>query len=513
MSIYRLQGLAEKRKGIYYEFDSEDEPLGRGGMGVVYKGRCVDNSNGITREVAVKFLYDDMPSASKAAIIERARREASIQIRHDNLVEMLGFIETESKGVLGESQKHYHVVSELLEGVMLDDLLAGKVTDAYGNVIPFAQKLHQDYLNDSVHFAVFIIRSILSGLMALHDAGYIHRDIDPTNIMVTKKGHVKLIDFGIAKQMNTLTAHDKGLTVSGVFIGKPEYASPELVLGAIDEQNQTTDIYAMGILLFQCIVGHVPFEGERHEILRKQLHEKLPLGLIKNKPIRKIIEKATEKSRSKRFQSSSEFRVAIDNLVPPSPSPWRFKKIVLSSVIGLAVVAGIFRFWPKPEPPIPQEDPIPIVESDAYLDIVNALKCGDPLALNRLSKLSENGDWHATYLLSRLFFEGKRAQDAVPDSIQELQFKLSIEPDNLKAHELLQKAVVQNNCGYEAFYELGCDFFSADKRSDGYEAIKNLDEAHRCFDKALRLAEDAKDMQYIKKSAGMKENLDRAFHN
>ena len=93
MSIIRLQGETEARRGVYYQLDSSDEPIGIGGMGQVYKGICVDTNTNSSRPVAIKFMYDDLPPAS----IERARREASIQLRNDNLVEMLGFIETESR--------------------------------------------------------------------------------------------------------------------------------------------------------------------------------------------------------------------------------------------------------------------------------------------------------------------------------------------------------------------------------------------------------------------------------
>ena len=250
MSVIRLQGEAEKKKGIYFQLDSEDEPIGVGGMGQVFKGICVNERTGVTRPVAIKFMYDDLPPQA----IERARREASIQLRNDNLVEMLGFIEIDETTALGEVKKHFHVVSELLTGVSLSDIFEGKTQDRDGEDVAYAVKLQQDFKNDPEHFAKIIVVNVLSGLMALHDAGYIHRDIDPSNIMVTTDGHIKLIDFGIAKQMNTLTTSDKALTVAGKFMGKPEYAAPELALGDIQHQNQTTDIYAMGILLYQCII-------------------------------------------------------------------------------------------------------------------------------------------------------------------------------------------------------------------------------------------------------------------
>lgn len=194
MAIVRLQSDIERQKQLYYEFDSSDKPLGEGGMGKVYKGRCIDERSGMSRDVAIKFMFSDLPDH----VIERARREASIQLRNDNLVEMLGFIEIAEKDVVGEVKKRYHVVSELLEGVMLDDLLQGKTADHDGNHLLFAEKLYKDYLSNPFAFATTVIRCVLSGVMALHDAGYIHRDIDPTNIMVTKQGHIKLIDFGIA---------------------------------------------------------------------------------------------------------------------------------------------------------------------------------------------------------------------------------------------------------------------------------------------------------------------------
>lgn len=334
MAIVRLQGEVEKRNGIYYQVDSADEPIGVGGMGQVYRGIRVDERTGVTRPIAIKFMFDDLP----AQAIERARREASIQLRNDNLVEMLGFIEINECTPTGEIINHYHVVSELLTGVSLYDLMEGKTTDRNGEEVPFAVKLLQDYKNDPEHFARIIVINVLSGLMALHDAGYIHRDIDPSNIMVTSDGHIKLIDFGIAKQMNTLTTSDKSLTVAGKFMGKPEYAAPELALGDIQHQNQTTDIYAMGILLYQCIVGHTPFEGARHDILEKQLKEKLPLDVIKNKDLRAIIAKACEKKQEARFQTSSEMRVALENPKSMKSAMSKKTKSMIAAAAGVLII-------------------------------------------------------------------------------------------------------------------------------------------------------------------------------
>lgn len=338
----KLQGEAEKRNHICYQFNTEEAPIGEGGMGKVFKGVCIDERTGVSRPVAIKFMFDDLP----ANAYERARREAEIQLRNDNLVEMLGFIEINDRNNLGETITHYHVVSELLTGVSLSDILNGKTLDRNGQEVAYAVKLLNDYKKDPERFARIIVMNVLSGLMALHDAGYIHRDIDPSNIMVTTDGHIKLIDFGIAKQMNTLTTSDKQLTVAGKFMGKPEYAAPELALGDISHQNQTTDIYAVGILLYQCIVGHTPFEGARHEILQMQLKSKLPLGKIKDKTLRKIIETACQKNQAQRFQSCAQMRAALETGEAGNTGGKQEKTmmIVAAVVAVLIVIGGVFAY-------------------------------------------------------------------------------------------------------------------------------------------------------------------------
>lgn len=303
MAIIRLQGSREKASHIYYEVDSEDPVLGTGGMGEVRKATLVDELTGVRRPVAVKFLFNDLPQSS----IERARREASVQIRNENLVEMLGFIEIQDGTTM-----RYHVASELLRGVMLFNLLKGETNDAEGNRVDYAAELLRIRLSNPELFAITIAKNILSGLMALHDKGYIHRDLDPSNIMITSDGKIKIIDFGIVRRREDADTGQQ-LTSVGQFMGKAAYSSPELVLGDTTHQNETTDIYAVGIMLYEFVTGSLPFEGPVNEVLDMQLTEKIPLKNVRSNTLRKIIDKATEKKQGARYGSAAEMRVALED--------------------------------------------------------------------------------------------------------------------------------------------------------------------------------------------------------
>ena len=341
MLIKRLQGQLEKRNGYYYEFDMHSKPLGEGGMGVVYKGFKIYEATGNRSVVAIKAMFDGLP----AEVYERAEREASIRLRNDNLVEMLGFISEIEVDPYGMQKNKYYVASEYLNGVVLSDLLTGQFKDKDGIEIPYAKQLYTDYVSEREKTSIEIIRCVLSGILALHDKGYIHRDIDPTNIMVTDEGTIKLIDFGIAKYVRSLGTIDKSLTSTGKFIGKAEFASPELVLGDVRNQGYPTDIYAIGILFYQLLVGKLPFTGSKYEVLQMQLNDKVPVKHIKNPLLAKIVKKTTEKNKSDRYSSVAELRVEIDKAANSHPSIisryWKHGVVALLSSVACAALI----FW------------------------------------------------------------------------------------------------------------------------------------------------------------------------
>lgn len=479
MAIIRLKGNSANDKHIYYEFDTDTEPLGEGGMGKVYRGRQISELTGVARDVAIKFMFEGLPQS----VIDRARREASIQVVSENLVEMMGFIETTSEGPNNTIRPHYHVVSELLSGVMLADLLNGVTSTKDGRQIAFAQNLYNMYKEDRANFALIIMKNIASGIMTLHDKGYIHRDIDPTNIMVTEDGKIKLIDFGIAKKMpnhNTtggdeLTTQDRSLTMTGQFVGKPQYAAPELVVGDINYQNETTDIYAMGILFYQLLVGKLPFTGPVTKVLEAQKKQKTPvknIADIKNvKDFRVVVAKATEKEQSKRYHSAAEFRVALD-AIGTGLTPKRWPYFVGGGVFLLALlVAGFFMLFGN-------SSPVNDVQQELY----------DPsTAEEGWEHLLSQDDAGSVFLQSRIYFEG-----VLPDSIVIMKKNLEgiVEGDNIKAHKLLEEAYDLDPTDVRILFNLGLDWYYGEER--GAEE-RDLDKAKQFFEDAMQRAEESKD--------------------
>ena len=472
MAIIKLKDNSAQDRNIYYEFDTDTEPLGEGGMGKVYRGRQISEMTGMSRDVAIKFMFDGLPQS----VIDRARREASIQVVSENLVEMMGFIETTSEGPNHTVRSHYHVVSELLSGVMLADLINGVTTTKDGRQITFAQNLYKMYKEDRASFALIIMKNIASGIMTLHDKGYIHRDIDPTNIMVTEDGKIKLIDFGIAKKLpnhNTtsgdkLTTQDRSLTMTGQFVGKPQYAAPELVVGDIDYQNETTDIYAMGILFYQLLVGKLPFTGPVTKVLDAQKSHKTPIknisGIKDVDDFRIVVSKATEKEQDKRYQTAAEFRVALDAIgTGLAPKPWLY--YLGGGILGFILLIIGF---------------LMISSSNSDKDVnINQLLYEATTAQDAWGQLVKMKDANSLFLQSRIYLDGN-----LPDSIVIMKKNLEsvVTPDNVMAHKLLEDAYRLAPNDNKILYNLGLDWYQGEER--GVEK-RDLDKAKEFFEKAM----------------------------
>lgn len=511
MAIIHLQGENEKREGYYYEFDTASKPLGEGGMGKVYRGRRVSTLTGETRDVAIKFMFAGLPPN----VIQRAENEANIRIVHENLVEMMGFLTIETTLANGAKAQHYHVVSELLQGVSLSDLLQGNVTDQEGNPIPYAQNLYDLYRTDPAQFAVTVTKKVLSGIMALHDAGYIHRDIDPSNIMVTREGKIKLIDFGIAKKVDGLKTVDRNLTSAGQFMGKPQYAAPELIVGDLKHQNKPTDIYAIGIMLFQLAVGHLPFDGPSNVVINAHLQKKLPLSQIADRRLRQIVDRATEKDCTKRYQSAAEFRVALDNLSfdggNASFLAGRLPLLAGVAVAAVALVTGLVLLWPsgsKGEQPGPVDPDVPAdstaVAAARTIDEVHR-QLLDPAqaaaGLEALRRMADEGNADALFTLSQLHAVSF-GTFTVGDQYVTMKANLkgAVPTDGKKANQLLKRAIQADPDCYQALYELSCHYYEP-KLSGG--GPLDLAQAKQLLDLALAKAQKAGDPVYVNKINAM----------
>lgn len=483
MLVKRVQGQTEKLNGFYYEYDMHSKPVGEGGMGVVYKGYKVFESTGIKSVVAIKVMFDDLP----ADVYKRAEREASIRMRNDNLVEMFGFISVRETEPYGNVKTKYYVISEFLNGVVLSELLTGNFKDKDGIEIAAAKQLYNQYITDREKTSVEIIKSILSGIMVLHDRGYIHRDIDPTNIMVTDKGNIKLIDFGIAKKLKNLGNQKNSLTSNGRFIGKAEFASPELVLGDVSNQGVHTDIYAIGILMYRLLVGRLPFTGSKYDVLQKQLGSKVPVGDIKNRLLRKIVKKATEKNRNYRHSSIAELRFELDNAMAASQSivGWFVKYGVATLLLGAACVAGVL--WvnsvPEPESSAPSDDNVPVTQlaydySEDFSNALSMLDSGNEVEAEKgfamMKVLADKNHIPAVYEMGATYCTwNKSLTSKLRDRRNVLGMNKEMSLDSSIMY--LKRISTEQGAPVEALYLLGVGYWRQQKWPEGIEILNKAE--------------------------------------
>lgn len=244
-----------------------NERIGEGGMGTVYKATDLH----LNRTVAIKMLHPFLVNNPDS--FKRFRNEAqlSARISHPNVATLFNF---------KDSDDTHFIVMEFVDGQALDDVL----------------KL-QGRLPENE--AAKIMLQVLEGLGAAHELGIMHRDLKPGNIMITKRGFVKLMDFGIARLENT-----ERMTRQNSVIGTLEYLSPELVKGGAP--SKASDLYAVGVMFYEMLAGESLYKGENEAALMYQIaHEQVNIRLNGvNKKLVQIIKKLTHKDVNKRYQST-----------------------------------------------------------------------------------------------------------------------------------------------------------------------------------------------------------------
>ncbi|RME81633.1 MAG: serine/threonine protein kinase, partial [Planctomycetota bacterium] len=318
-----------------------EEILGQGGMGVVYKAL----QKSLDRRVAIKFLplaYDE--ELRKRFLLE-ARMAA--KVNHPNIVTIYTF------GIANESLPYF--VMEYIEGKGLKDIIHENKR------IPFQQ---------IVDYAI----QMAEALDYAHEQGVIHRDIKPANIMVTKRGHIKIMDFGLAKTKS----HFASLTQSGDILGTPYYMSPEQAQGKTDI-DERSDIYSLGVVLYEMITGIKPFKGDSsHVVLYKHIYESPlpPSQFVANLhlSLETIVLKCLEKDPSQRFQSAKELLRTLQSLPANLDSPLSFEECPTlgPSSIEKTEIPTILTpeaSTPSPKPPSSSKRISP-KEVDSYLEDV-----------------------------------------------------------------------------------------------------------------------------------------------